>query len=189
LPSGSATILYDCFGNGQYRSATGYRHRHKDALVQIVNELAGRSLCHLLIPTSNAGASDYLKKFIFRLERAVGLLRGSSPQALLCIVVDAADNAQMAAEEIGESRSFVRDLLRERIPDGVRIVALCRSHRQELLDPPPTVLSLELKPFSRAETAGYLRHTFADASDQDIDEFHRLSSQNPRVQALGSGLN
>lgn len=184
LPRGSTSVLYDCFGNGQYRSATGYRHRHKDALVQIVNELAGNSLCHLLIPTSNAGAPDYLKAFIFRLKQAVGLLRAENPQALLCIIVDAADNAQMAAEEIGEARSFIRDLLREQIPDGVRIVALCRSHRQEKLDPPPTALPLELKSFSRAETAAHLRHTFPDASEPDIDEFHRLSSHNPRVQAL-----
>jgi hypothetical protein len=184
LPPGSATVLYDCFGNAQYRSATGYRHRHKDALVQIVNELAGKSLCHLLIPTSNAGASDYLKKFIYRLEQAVSLLRAQNPQALLCIIVDAADNAQMAAEESGDARAFVLDLLREHIPDGVRLVALCRSHRQPLLDPPPSALKLELKPFSRAETAAHLVHTFPSASQQDIDEFHRLSSQNPRVQAL-----
>jgi hypothetical protein len=46
LPTGSSCILYDCFGNGQYRSASGYRHRHKDALVQIANELATKGLCH-----------------------------------------------------------------------------------------------------------------------------------------------
>ncbi|RWP54695.1 AVAST type 3 anti-phage nuclease/ATPase Avs3a [Mesorhizobium sp.] len=184
LPPGSTSVLYDCFGNAQYRSATGYRHRHKDALVQIVNELAGNTLCHLLIPTSNAGAADYLKKFIYRLEQAVGLLRAENPNALLCIIVDAADNAQMAAEEIGEARSFIRDLLREQIPDGVRLVALCRSHRQEKLNPPPTALPLELKSFSRTETAAHLRHTFPDAGEPDIDEFHRLSSHNPRVQAL-----
>lgn len=184
LPPSSAAILYDCFGNAQYRSATGYRHRHKDALVQIVNELAGQGLCHLLIPTSNAGASDYLKKFIYRLEQAVGLLRAANAQAILCIVVDAADNAQMAAEESGDARAFILDLLRERLPDGVRLVALCRTHRQSLLDPPPTALRLELKPFSRAETAAHLVHAFPGASRQDIDEFHRLSSQNPRVQAL-----
>jgi len=27
LPAGSATFVYDCFGNGAYRSASGYRHR------------------------------------------------------------------------------------------------------------------------------------------------------------------
>jgi len=102
----------------------------------------------------------------------------------VCITVDAADNAQMAATEIGEVRSFVRDLIRVGLPEGVRLVFLCRSHRQDHLDPPSEAISVELRPFSRSETAAVLRHTFPDASEHDIDEFHRLSSHNPRVQAL-----
>ena len=184
LPQGSIAVLYDCFGNGQYRSATGYRHRHQEALVQISNELAAKGLCHPLIPTVNADASAYVRAFTYRLKQAVNLIRLAGPRAVLCIVIDAADNAQMAAEEIGQPRSFVRDLLRETLPDGVRLVVLCRSHRQDDLDPPTQALRLELKPFSRNETAAYLRQYIPGASEQDVDEFHRLSSQNPRVQTL-----
>jgi len=184
LPSGSVSILYDCFGNGQYRSVTGYRHRHKDALVQMANELAAKGVCHPLVPTTNADAGAYVRAFVYRLGQAVRILRASSPTALVCVVVDAADNAQMAATEIGEARSFVRDLIRAGLPEGVRLVLLCRSHRQDLLEPPPEALSIELRPFSRHETAAVLRHTFPDASEHDVDEFHRLSSHNPRVQAL-----
>ena len=90
----------------------------------------------------------------------------------------------MAAEEIGEARSFTRDLIRATIPEGVRLVFLCRSHRQHLLDPPTSAISIELRPFSRNETAVFLRKTFPGANEQDINEFHRLNSQNPRVQAL-----
>ena len=184
LPAGSVSILYDCFGKGQYRSPTGYRHRHQEALVQIANELASRRLCDLLIPTVNADAAAYVRAFVHRLRQTMTCIRDAESQAVLCIVVDAADNAQMAAEEIGQSRSFVRDLLRETLPSGVRLVVLCRSHRQDILDPPPHALRLELKPFTRAETAAHLRHTFPDASENDVAEFHRLSSHNPRVQAL-----
>ena len=189
LPTGSVSILYDCFGNGQYRSATGYRHRHQDALVQIANELAAKGVCHPLIPTVNADASSYVRAFIYRLEQAITLIRHSKQHAVLSIVIDAADNAQMAAEEIGQPRSFARDLLRETLPDGVRLVVLCRSHRRVDLDPPVEALQLELKPFSRNETATHLRHTFPDASENDVDEFHLLSSQNPRVQALALSRN
>lgn len=189
LPQESTCILYDCFGNGQYRNASGYRHRHKDALVQIANELAAKSLCHLLIPTSHADASAYVRAFVHRVGQAATLVRLANPSALLCIVVDAADNAQMAAEEIGETRSFVRDLIREKMPDNVRLVFLCRSHRQGHLDPPVEAIRLELQPFSRAETAAYLRQQFPNASEHDIDEFHRLSSHNPRVQALALSRN
>jgi hypothetical protein len=184
LPQGSVCILYDCFGNGQYRSATGYRHRHKDALVEIANELAAKSLCHLLIPAAYADAAAHVRAFLYRLGQAAKLLRLANPNALLCIVVAAADNAQLAAEEIGEKRSFARDLIRANVPDGIRLVFLCRSHRQHYLDPPPNAMPIELRPFSHSETAAFLRQKFPDASEHDVDEFHRLSSQNPRVQAL-----
>lgn len=189
LPSGSACILYDCFGNGQYRNASGYRHRHKDALVQIANELAAKGLCHLLIPTPNADAASYVRAFVHRITQAATILRFSASHSLLCIVVDAADNAQMAAEEIGEARSFVRDLIREKMPDNVRLVFLCRSHRRMHLDPPIGAIPLEFLPFTRDETASCLRQRFPDANERDIDEFHRLSSHNPRVQALALSQN
>lgn len=183
LPTGSISILYDCFGNGQYRSATGYRHRHRTALVQIANELSAIGLCHPLIPT-NADNSAYMRAFMQRITQSVSVLRARNADAMLCVIVDAADNAQMAAEEINEPRSFVRDLLRESLPEGVRVVALCRPHRVALLNTPPDALLLELTAFNRDETAAHLRHRFADATEHDVDEFHRLSSHNPRVQAL-----
>lgn len=184
LPEGSISILYDCFGNGQYRNASAYRHRHRDALVQIANELAAKGLCHPLIPSPHAESSAYIKAFLYRLRQSIDSLRSKNPQALLCIIIDAADNAQMAAEEVGEARSFVRDLIREQLPEGIRLVALCRTHRQQYIDPPPDAMFRELHPFSRTETATHLHKTFTDATEQDVDEFHRLSSQNPRVQAL-----
>lgn len=184
LPAGSSSVLYDCFGNGQYRSVSGYRHRHKDALVQIANELAAKGLCHPLIPSPHAEPSDYVRAFLYRLRQSITSLRSKNEQALLCIVIDAADNAQMAAEEAGESRSFIRDLVREQLPEGVRLVALCRTHRKAYLNPPLDALSLELQPFSRQETATFLRQVFAGTTEHDVDEFHRLSSQNPRVQAV-----
>jgi hypothetical protein len=115
-------------------------------------------------------------------------LRLANPDALLCTVVDAADNAQMAAEEIGEARSFVKDLIRASVPDGVRLVFLCRSHRQHYLDPPPEAIALELRPFSRDETEALLRQKFADANERDVDEFHRLSSVSER-SARTTGAN
>jgi hypothetical protein len=184
LPPGSVCILYDCFGNGEYRSPSRYRHRHKTGLVQIANELAGKGLCDPLIPAPRADPAAYLAAFLHRLKQGIASIRAEKPAALLCIVVDAADNAQIAAEEIGEARSFIRDLLREEIPEGVRLVVLCRTERQARLDPSSKVLRLELHSFSREETAAHLRHRFPGATERDVDEFHSLSSHNPRVQAM-----
>ena len=189
LPEDSVAVVYDCFGNGEYRRPGSPRHRHKDALVQIANELAATGLCDPLIPVSNADNTDYLRAFAHRLKQSIGTIKARNEQALLCVVVDAADNAEMAAKEFGNERSFARDLLREPLPDGVRLVVLCRTERRVRLDPPAHVLQLKLDPFSRDETATFLRKTHADASDNDVDEFYRLTSHNPRVQAAALDRN
>ena len=183
LPAGSETFVYDCFGNGSYRSASGYRHRPRDGLVQLANEMAGRSLCDPLIPTSKADAKDYARAFKSRVEQASATLMERSPQALLCLVIDAADNAETAAQEAYDGASFPRLLLRESMPGNVRLVLTARTHRVGMLDPPPNTRRLSLLPFSEHETTVNLRGAFSDASAQDVSEFHRLTSSNPRVQA------
>ncbi len=49
LPIASFGVVYDCFGGGRYRNRSEPRHRHRDALVQIANELASEGLCDPLI--------------------------------------------------------------------------------------------------------------------------------------------
>ncbi|KPQ15792.1 MAG: NACHT domain, partial [Rhodobacteraceae bacterium HLUCCO18] len=177
-------VLYDCFGNGGYRSAISPRHRHDIACCQIANELAARGLCHPLIPSHLAKAADYLRAFNRRLTQAMDILAADNPNAKIVIMIDAADNAQMAAEECGERTSLPRDLLRQTLPNGVVLVCLSRSHRiKKYLAPPLDHKSLELVPFSEAETRQFLHKTYPEASAHDVLEFHRLTSHNPRVQA------
>ena len=180
----ATVVLYDCFGNGSYRNPTGARHTHDVALVQIANEFASAGLCEPLIPSRLASSLDYLKAFDYRLRQAICLLRADNPEAKIVIVVDAADNAQLAAEELGERTSFPQDLLRHQFPDGVVLVCLSRTHRVCKLTPPPEYVALELLPFEIDETARFLRNRFPSATDNDVAEFHQLSSQNPGVQAL-----
>ena len=182
MPEGSITILYDCFGNGEYRNPVYYRHRCKDGIVQISNELAGMGLCHPLIP-GPFDSPQYLRAFAYRLEQAAAIINSRNPGAVLCIVIDAGDNAEIAARESGNASSFARELLR-RMPTGVRLVLTCRSHRRELLNPPPETDDMELHPFSEAETAVHLKSFYPGASDLDIKEFTRRSSQNARVQSF-----
>jgi hypothetical protein len=189
VPRGSCCILYDCFANGRYQIPSAYRHAHNIALVQIVNELAAKGLCDPLIPSSHADLTDYFKVFQARIKQSVASLRAKDSEAILYIVLDAADNAELAAQDAGEPRSFVRPLMRETIPDGVRLVVTCRTHRQQLLEPPPATLFIELPSFDVKETSLHLRQFFPDATDVNILEFHTLSSQNPRVQAFALNRN
>lgn len=183
VPEGSVAVLYDCFGDGLYRSAQHFRHRQRDALPQIANELAARGLCLPLIPIRGTDSKQYMRAFVARLTQAVGLLRAKTPAASLYLIVDAADNAVMAATEFDDA-AFVSDLLRTAMPDSVKLVFTCRTHRRDHLQAPPDATQVELRPFSRAETARHLKKSYPEATETDVADFGFLSSSNPRVQAL-----
>lgn len=183
MPHGSVAIVYDCFGNGLYRNSLHLRHRHCDVLVQIANELASLGLCYPLIPSCKCDVKQYMRAFVSRLNQAVGFLRASNSGANICIFIDAADNAVLAAAERHEP-SFVRDLIREALPKGVRIAFTCRTHRHESLNAPPGAREIELLPFNESETTSHLRSFYPDASQKNVEEFAFLTSSNPRVQAL-----
>jgi hypothetical protein len=181
-PIGSLGIVYDCFGSGKYRNRSEPRHRYRDALVQIANEIASHGLCEPLIPRSSDLDDALLRAFLTRLRAGAAALRKANDKAILAIFIDAADNAEMAAKEFSEN-CFAHELLREPVPDGCRIIVLCRTERRELLGPVKAVEILELKPFSEAETLLHLRQRFPNATPADGLEFHRMTSGNPRVQA------
>lgn len=181
LPPGSASVVYDCFGNGSYRDPAHPRHQPRQALVQIANEMAFQGLCGPLIPSNRASEDAYARAFLSRVGQAARSV-GATPDAVLLIVVDAADNAEVVASERSEAASFARGLLRMTWPANVRIVLTTRPERRHLLDPPPDVLQLDLPPFVEAETTAHLRSRHPSASDAAALAFHRLTSANPRLQ-------
>jgi hypothetical protein len=182
LRIGSLGIVYDCFGSGKYRNRSEPRHRYRDALVQVANEIASRGLCEPLVPRSTDLDDALLRAFLARLGAAATAVQKVNPDAVLVVFIDAADNAEMAAKEFSEP-CFVHQLLREPVPNGCRIVALCRTERISLLEPASEVHQFELKSFSEAETLVQLRGCFPTATEADGLEFHRWTAGNPRVQA------
>ncbi|WP_209369553.1 ATP-binding protein [Priestia megaterium] len=182
LTGSSLGVVYDCFGGGRYRNRSELRHRHRDGLVQIANELALENLCDPLLIQSNATEDDILRKFLDRIKSAVSSLKKINSDANLVILIDAADNAEMAAIEFGHN-CFVHELLREEPIDGVKIVALCRTERIHLLQPSSSVKQIELELFNEEETFKFLESKYPQVSKSDGVEFHRLTNGNPRVQA------
>lgn len=182
LPSHSLGLAYDCFGAGRYRNRSELRHRHRDALVQIANELAVRGLCNPLLVTDTSPDTDIMRKFLDRLESSVKALQQKDELAVLYILIDAADNAEMAAQEFSHA-CFAHELLREVIPDGCKLVMLSRTERVKLLKPSAEMPKLMLTPFSEGETLENLQQWFPGANEKDGGEFHRLTAGNPRVQA------
>lgn len=181
IPSHSCSIIYDCFGDGLYRSINNPRHSFDRVLVQIINELAINGLCNSLIAMGKDNRR-LMQEFISCIENSVRCLKKGNNQAHLYIFIDAADNAVMAAKEKAEN-SIVTQLLNDLIVDGCTIIALCRTERIELLAPRNEISQFELREFSEDESFAHLKLNYANATKEHAKEFHRLSGGNPRVQS------
>ena len=188
LPIPNIVIAYDCFGNGGYRKTSEKRHTVKSAMTQVINELAKDGYCLQIIPTRNEPDEHWIRQFLDRIDEVCSNLTADHPQALLVIVFDAVDNAMMAADEFNES-CFANQLLKEDVPDNCRLVFTCRPERLELLDPPSSIVPLELSPFTIKETLKNLQQYYADVNTAQAEEFNSLTGGNPRVQANALALN
>lgn len=183
LPEGSIAVLYDCFGDGLYRSMNSPRHSENIVLRQIVNELALQGMCEPLIASSvRAPANSLASEFSRRIEEAVSRIRVQNSQAQILIFIDAADNAVMAARERSE-QTIVAELINRLQIDGCKVIGFCRTERRSFLEPSISVKQYELSPFTFEESLSHLKAFFPTASLDDGTEFHRLSGGNPRVQA------
>jgi hypothetical protein len=178
LPKGSVLVAYDCYGLGSYRRATGYRHAHRQGIVQIANELATLSLCSPLLSGSRNDPASYSRAFMTRVRKA----STSAGDNLVVIAIDAADNAVMASREIDGSRPFVLDLLREEYPANVRVVMFCRTERIGYLDAPAGVPEYLLPPLDHRESRTRLELKYGAVTELEALEFHRRTAGNPRVQ-------
>lgn len=176
-------VLYDCFGLGSYRNRSRTRHGFKIALTQIVSELALMGLCDFMLVSTGATPDEIMRMFLQRIDQACKLIQQRDGEEKLYIVIDAADNAEMAAEEYKE-QCFVHELLREDLPDGCCLVMLCRTERVHLLEPSDEIAKGELLPFSENEVELYLeKNRIKEFNKQEILELFRLTGGNPRVIA------
>jgi hypothetical protein len=182
LPSGSVVILYDCYGSGRYLDSDAYRHRPPDAFLQLSNDLARQLGIPLLI--SRSANLDYPRTFKRRLEKAAEVVASREGNALLVVIVDAADNSVVAASTRSpQERSFVHDFgaLGE-LPRNVRLVVTARTGRLSMLNLPHDFAEIPLTSFTRDETAVHVRGFWSETPEAWIDDFHYLSHGNPRVQ-------
>lgn len=182
LPStmdGLEMVVFDTFGDGTYADDRHDRHTPFAVLTQIANELGSRGLCDfLLIPPTDL--PSMWRQFERRLRQAAAA--AAARRDLIVIAVDAADNGAVRARERREPSLF-GGLWSLPLPDNVRLVVTCRTHRRHLLDPPAAVEQMGLAGFDLAETTTNFRTSFPDASVDNVSEFHEATAGNPRVQA------
>jgi len=183
LPGGSVMITYDCYGAGTYMDSEAYRHRQKDAYLQIINETSAQLRLPLLI--SPGSSIDFLKAFSLRVESASKVLKAQADEALLVLVIDAADNTVAGAKQCNpEETSFVHELIKiGNLPSNVRLMISARTGRLDSLSIPAKYNSVEISNFSLEETALNVSRQYPSATKTWIEDFHNLSNKNPRVQS------
>lgn len=182
LPEQSVTITYDCYGQGTYFDESAIRHTHDNAITQLCNELAVEVGSPFLL-TKNIQKYDYVIEFKKRLITAYEILKAAYPNALLTIIIDAADNSVYAAKSKNEP-CFVQSLgTLQELPPDCKIVFTARSGRVTELDLPESTALFPIRPFELDETKEFLSFSFPDASEEEFLEFHELTHQTPRVQA------
>ena len=125
-------IVFDCFGGGAYRSAEHSRHLPSVGIVQIVNELASRGLCDLLLPTEK-NTRGILKAARKRFNQAVTAVYTQSEKQGLLIIIDAADNAQLEADSRHEEAfpKLLLSMLDDEPICGMKMVFTARTHRKD----------------------------------------------------------
>lgn len=186
LPEYSECILFDCYGAGKYQNPEDKRHLHRNAIVQLANELAKKIGTEFLL-IQNESDDVYLKELIKRIRDGVEILRNRNSNASLVFIIDAADNSITAAKNSGE-KSFVEDLVNIDIPIGCQFILTSRSYRKDSLSLPDEHLDIELNPFSLHETTLFAKKNFPSITHEEIKEFHLYTKGIPRVQFYSLNL-
>jgi energy-coupling factor transporter ATP-binding protein EcfA2 len=183
LPAGSEMIIYDCYGAGTYLNSESYRHRAKEAYLQIINEVSTRLRLPLFINQSLS--NDFVKAFKLRIESASNVLNEVSKDAIFVLVIDAADNSVTGAENCKpEEVSFIHELIKiGELPKNIRLVITARTGRLPSLSIPEKYTSVKIENFLLNETEKNVRNHYSNATHAWIEDFHELSNQNPRVQS------
>lgn len=125
------TILFDGFGGGLWRAPSDQRHLAKKSLLHIINSLAAKNFCDLLLPSTNDGT--ILRTAIKRLNQAVKTLRETDSQKNIVLLLDAIDHSGMRSNS-ENTVSFAKELLKEldiNPIDGIVIIASCRTERRK----------------------------------------------------------
>ncbi|MER8601219.1 NACHT domain-containing protein [Mesorhizobium sp. M1339] len=175
-------VVFDCFGGGAYRSEDQARHLPTVGLVQIANELASRGLCDPLLP----GDSDRIglvKAARKRFAQAAKAVREQSNKSGILIVIDAADNAQLEADNRKQDAfpKLLLSSLDNEALEGVKLLLTARTHRMPDVVGRTKVEPFELGPFSEAEARQFLEDRRKTLSNIEFITAVARSGRNARV--------
>ena len=175
-------VFFDCFGGGAYRSPEDARHLPKKGLIHIANTLAFRGLCDPMLPDS-PDVQTLLSTFRRRLKQCLDTISRMMPGRKLAIFIDAIDNAAIAANQACEDSFPIKLLasLDTEPIDGVKLIVSCRSETERMPKTYAKLDKFELCPFTKNETAAFLRARLKKVTTIEINVAQARSGGNPRV--------
>lgn len=179
------TILFDCFGMGQYRAYGDARHLPGRGLLHIVNELACRGLCDPLLPGSG-NSDDIIRAFRARIVQACNSIRMIGRDRKLILLIDAIDNASEIARDRGDipfPRILLENLEYCGAIDGFKLVVSSRTHRRADAIGTCACEEIELEPFSIEETRAFLKARIPEIDDAAVQVAQSRSQGNARILA------
>ena len=180
LPNDSVVVLYDCYGGGTFLQPDQPRHKAEMVIPQICNMLAIECKTELLLGNFN---EDYLwwSALKDRLSHASIIVQERNPEAIVAIIIDAADNSVFAAKRMKED-CFLKKLLELDLPHNVRVIVTARTERKMQLPYIDIADEYDIPLFEKDNSAEYLKEKFPEATDNTCEEFHKLTNGNPRLQ-------
>ncbi|MGO6706256.1 hypothetical protein [Rhizobium johnstonii] len=177
--SDGSVILFDGFGGGRWRMPGDDRHQCRRSLLHIVNELAARGLCDLMLPGEDDDtALRTARKRFKQAAETVGLLH----EARIFILLDAIDHAGIQASAQRE-RSFAELLIRQiqiEPIDGVTVVASCRSERIKQAVGDARVDCIPIPPLSQDEAESLAVRLDSSITAAEARTIHARAMGNPR---------
>jgi hypothetical protein len=181
LPSGSAVVFYDCYGGGTYLQPADSRYEHDTAILQICNSLALECKTDFLLER-RLKESEFWHELYIRMKQAVKYVKSLSKDAIVLLIIDAADNSVFAAKK-NDKVCFVHKLLQQPLPEGVKILLTYRTEHTHYFTFPDSSAFFEVPAFNLHESTEHVKSYSLELSDEVRSEFHLLSRGIPRVQA------
>lgn len=181
LPDGSAVVFYDCYGGGTYLQPADSRYEYDTAILQICNSLAVECKTDFLLER-RLKESEFWHELSIRMIQAAKYVKSYAEDAIVLLIIDAADNSVFAAEKNNEV-SFVHKLLQQPLPEGVKILLTYRTEHSHYFNFPHNSTFFEVPAFNLQESTEHVKSYSLGLPEEVITEFHHLSRGIPRVQS------
>lgn len=176
----NVVIVFDGFGGGEWRAPGDDRHLCERSILYIINSLAAKGLCDLVLP--GVDAKTLLRTASKRFKQALESVRKFQSQANIVLFLDAIDQSGMRAKATNTD-SFGKLLLKRldiQPIEGVKIVASCRSERRKDAYGSEDYPDFLIPVFSRDETKELSQKRLENISAQEISILFSRSGGNPR---------